>query len=151
MHVARQPIQLGHGHRTTLTAGLAEGCCKLWPAVQSVNAFACLDLDKHAKKLKAFRGREARESFPLCLQAQTGATLLGRRNPGVPNERPGGSNRAPSRYGLIGRHNRELAFASWFHGGARGNGPGCSGVVAESGVPPKMRRASEGRPGGLSS
>ena len=62
-----------------------------------------------------------------------------------------GSNRAPSRYGLIGRHNRELAFASWFHGGARGNGPGCSGVVAESGVPPKMRRASEGRPGGLSS
>ena len=67
MHVARQPIQLGHGHRTTLTAGLAEGCCKLWPAVQCVNAFACLNLDKHAKKVKAFRGREARESFLLRL------------------------------------------------------------------------------------
>jgi hypothetical protein len=67
MHVARQPIQLGHGHRTTLTAGLAEGCCKLWPAVQSVNAFARFDFDEHAKKVKAFSGRETRESFLLCL------------------------------------------------------------------------------------
>jgi hypothetical protein len=39
-------------------------------AIQRVRAFACLDLDKYPDQLKALRGREARESFPLRLNAQ---------------------------------------------------------------------------------
>ena len=48
MHIAAQAVQLGHRHRTTLTACLVERSGKLGATFESVGALASLYLNENA-------------------------------------------------------------------------------------------------------
>src|SRR3954453_15889889 len=70
VHVAREPVELGHDNRPLQPAGPCQRRGELRPALQRVRALAGFDLDEFGVDLVALAATEAGDGLALSLDAQ---------------------------------------------------------------------------------
>ena len=68
--VAREAVELGNEHRTLRLARCGQRCGKLWPSIESIGAFAGLDLGEFREERDAFSLGKACDCRSLSLQAE---------------------------------------------------------------------------------